>query len=76
MISELLYDDILPQIKILNMVIPILMYFLTFTSKTLYFVQNVSFISDMNHYVDQLLTTLLMMSGFQRYIAGYTVANS
>ena len=47
-----------------------------YTSKTFYFVQNVSFVSDVNHYVDQLLATLLLASGFRRYIAGYTVANS
>ena len=47
-----------------------------YTSKTLYFVQNVSFISDVNHYVDQSLATLLLTSGFRRYIPGYTVANS
>ena len=51
--------------KILNMVIPILMYFFNFyTSKTLYFVQNVSFVSDVNHYVDQSLATLLLTSVF------------
>ena len=47
-----------------------------YTSKTLYFVQNVSFVSDVNQYVDQSLATLLLTSGFRRYIAGYTVANS
>ena len=47
-----------------------------YTSKTLYFVQNISFVSDVNHYVDQSLVTLLPTSGFRRYIAGYTVANS
>ena len=47
-----------------------------YTSKTLYFLQNVSFISDVNHYVDQSFATLLLTSGFRRYIAGYTVANS
>ena len=46
-----------------------------YTSKTLYFVHNVSFVSDVNHYVDQSLATLLLTSGFRRYIAGYTVAN-
>ena len=46
------------------------------TWKTLYFVQNVSFVSDVNHYVDQSSATLLLTSGFRRYIAGYTVANS
>ena len=29
-----------------------------------YFVQNVSFVSDVNHYVDQSLATLLLTSGF------------
>ena len=29
-----------------------------------------------NHYVNQSEATLLMMSGLQRYIAGYTVVNS
>ena len=76
MISDRIYDDIPPQMKILNMIIPILVYFLTSTSETLYFVQNVSFVSDVNHYVDQSLATLLLTSGFRRYIAGYTVANS
>ena len=47
-----------------------------YTSKTLYFVQNVSFVSDVNHYVDQSLATLLLTSGFRPYIAGYTVTNS
>ena len=31
-----------------------------YTSKTLYFVQNVSFVSDVNRYVDQSLATLLL----------------
>ena len=53
MISDRIYDDIPPQMKKLNMVIHILMYFFNFyTSKTLYFVQNVSCVSDVNHYVD------------------------
>ena len=34
MIYDRIYDDIPPQMKILNMVIPILMYFLTFTHRT------------------------------------------
>ena len=46
-----------------------------YTSKTS-FVQNLSFSSDVNHYVDQSLATLLLTSGFRRYIAEYTVANS
>ena len=47
-----------------------------YTLKTLYFVQNVSFVSDVNHYVDQSLATLLLTSGFRRYSAGYTFAKS
>ena len=50
--------------------------FIFYTSQTLYFVQNVSFVSDVNHDVDQSLATLLLTSAFRRYIAGYTVANS
>ena len=42
-----------------------------YTSKPLYFVQNVSFVSDVNQYIDQSLATLLLTSGFRRYIAGY-----
>ena len=37
-ISDRIYDDILPQIKILNMVIPILIYFLTFTHRKYFIV--------------------------------------
>ena len=40
------------------------------------FVQNVSFVSDVNHFVDLFLSMLLLVSGLRRYIAGYTVANS
>ena len=76
MISDRIYDDIPPQMKNLNMVIPILMFFLTFTHRKQFFLQNVSFVSDVNNYVDQLLATLLLTSGFRRYIAGYNVANS
>ena len=46
--------------------------FTFYTSKTLYFVQNVSFVSDVNRFVDQSLATLLLTSGFRRYISGYT----
>ena len=77
MISDRIYDDIPPQMKILNMVIPILMYFLTFTHRKHFILRkNVSFVSYVNHFVDQSLATLLLTSGFRRYIAGYTVANS
>ena len=36
------------------------------TSKTLYFVQNVSLVSALNHYVDQSLATLLLTWDFRR----------
>ena len=45
-----------------------------FISKTLYFVQNVSFVSDVNQYVDQSLATLLLTLGLRRYIAGGCIA--
>ena len=51
-------------------------FFNFYTSKTICFEQNVSFVSDVNHYVDQSLATMLLTSGFRRYIAGYSVANS
>ena len=77
MISDRIYDDIPPQMKILNMVIHILMYFLTFTHRKHFILcKNVSCVSDVNHYVDQSLATLLLAVGFRRYIAVYTVANS
>ena len=44
-----------------------------YTSKTLYFVQNVSFVSDVNHYVDQSLATLLLTSGFQYHTYKFLV---
>ena len=43
------------------------------TSKPLYFVQNLSFLSVANQHVDKSLATLLLTSGFRRYIAEYTV---
>ena len=66
MISDCIYNDIPPQMKNLNIFISILMCFFNFyTSKTLYFVQNVSFASNVNHYFNQSLVKLLMMSGFR-----------
>ena len=68
MISERISDDIPPQIKILNMVIPILMHFCSFVSKW-------SVASRIKPHVIQRIVTLLMMSNyFQQYITGYTVA--
>ena len=77
MISDCIYDDIPPQMKKFECGYPhsnVLFNF--YISKTLYFVQNVSIVSDVNYYVDQSLAMLLLTSGFRRYIAGYTVANS
>ena len=75
--SDRIYDDIPPQMKKIEYGHPYSNGLFNFyTSKTLYFVQNVSFVSDVNHCVDQSLATLLLTSGFRRYIAGYTVANS
>ena len=78
MISDRIYNNIPPQMKILNMVIPILMYFLTFTHRKHFILCKTltSSAFDVNHYVAQSLATLLLTSGFRRYIAGYTVANS
>ena len=61
MISDCIYYDIPTQMKILNMVIPILMYFLTFTH------QNINFVSNANHYIDQSLGMLLMTSNCRIY---------
>ena len=72
MVSDGIYDDIPPQMKILNMVIPILMDFLTFTHRKHFILRKTlseSFVSDVNHYVDQSLGTLLPTSDFRRYIA-------
>ena len=69
MISEGISDDIPPQMKILNIVIPILMHFCSFVS-------NWSVASHIMLHVMQLNVTQLMMSYcFLQYIAGYTVAN-
>ena len=77
MISDRIYDDIPPQMKKFEYGYPHSnVLFNIYTSKTLYFVQNIGFVSDVNHYVDQSLATLLLTSDFRRYIAGYTVANS
>ena len=47
MISDRIFDDIPPQMKNLNIVIPILMYFLTINiEKMLCFSRNVSVTSD------------------------------
>ena len=69
MISERIYNDISPQMKILNMVIPILMHFCSL-------VLNWSVGSHINLHVIQQDVTLSMTSNyFRQYIAGYTVSN-
>ena len=69
MISERISDDIPPQMKKLNMAIPILMRFYSLVS-------NWSVASRTETYVIQQNVTYLMTSNyFQQNIAGYTVAN-
>ena len=68
-ISERISDDKPPQMKILNMVIPILMHFCSFIS-------NWSVASCIKPNVIQRFETKLMTSNyFRQYIAGYTVTN-
>ena len=75
MISDRISDDIPPQMKNLNIVIPILMYFLTINIEKMHcFLRNVSVTSYEKHDVNQSQATLLMTLGFRRYIAEYTVA--
>ena len=75
MISDRISDDIPPQMKNLNIVIPILMYFLTINIEKIHcFSQNVCVTSDEKHDVNQSQATLLMTLGFRRSIAEYTVA--
>ena len=60
MISDRIFDDIPPQMKNLNIVIPILMYFLTINIEKIHcFLQNVSVTSDEKHDVNQSQATLL-----------------
>ena len=69
MISESISDDIPPQIKILNMVIPILMHFSSLSS-------NWSVTRHVKTHVIQLNVKYLITSNyFRQFIAGYTVAN-
>ena len=63
--------------KIFNMLIPILMHFLTFIhQKQSILHQLYSSSETYNHYVNNSQAPLLMTSGRRRYIAEYTVANS
>ena len=63
MISERISDNIPPQMKILNMVIPILMHFCSF-------VPNWSVESGlMPHVIQRNVTKLMTSKGFLQYIA-------
>ena len=72
MISELIFDDIPPQMKILNVVIPILMRFCKFVS-------NESVASRIKPHKGVHHPTKCDVINdvelFPQYIAGYTVAN-
>ena len=83
MISERISDNIPPQMKILNMVIPILMHYLHFLKKTvkMYFVAPTSSCIKLIasciyiHLSTNEKRRYVMTSGLRHYIAGYTVAN-
>ena len=73
MISKSISGDIPPQMKILNMVIPILMRFDSFVS-------NWSVSSHIMPHViqakcDVINDVKLFPTGYRQYIAGYTVPN-
>ena len=75
MISDRISDDIPPQMKNLNIVIPILMYFLTINIEKMHcFFAKCERHQRQKHDVNQSQATLLMTLGFRRYIAEYTVA--
>ena len=75
MISDRISDDIPPQMKNSNIVIPILMYFLTINiEKMRCFFAKRERQQRQKHDVNQSQATLLMTLGFRRYIAEYTVA--
>ena len=75
MISDRISDVIPPQKKKkMNIVIFILMYFITINiSNASFFTKRTAYTSNNN--VNQSQATLLMTLGFRRYIAEYTVAN-
>ena len=87
MISNRIADDITPQMKILNMVIPILMHYQHFPFKKIKKMYCVALIrpaaaSCINslpaayiHLSTNGKQRYVMTSGFRQYIAGYTVAN-
>ena len=83
MISERISDDIPPQMKNLNMVIPILMHFEHFPFKKtvkIYFVAPIRPAAAILPAAYIHLSTnekrrYVMTSGLRQYIVGYTVAN-
>ena len=83
MISERISDDIPPQMKKLNMVIPILMHYSHFPFKEtvkMYFVAPIrpaaaSLPAAYIHLSTNEKRPYVMTSGFRQHISGYTVAN-
>ena len=86
MISECISDDIPPQMKILNMVIPILMHYYISLKNTvkIYFVAPIRPATSAAynrlsaayiHLSTNEKRRYVITSGFRQYIAGYTVAN-
>ena len=68
-ISDHISDNIPPQMKNLNMVIPILMYFSSFVS-------NWTIASSITlRVIQQNVTYLMTSNNFRQYTTGYTVAN-
>ena len=79
-ISERISDDIPPQMKILNMVIPILMHYQHFPfikAVKMYFFAPIRPATPAAyiHLSTNEKRRYVMTSGFRQYIAGYTVAN-
>ena len=76
-ISDHITDDIPPQMKILLMVIPILIHFLTFIHQRHSILHQTKALSAMyNNYVNQSQATSLMMLVLWRYITECTGTNS
>ena len=77
LISDHITDDIPPQMNILNMVIPILMHFLTFI-RQIYSIlhQTEASSATKNNYVNQSQAMSLTTLVLRRYIAEYTDTNS
>ena len=76
-ISDHITDNIPTQMKILNMVIPILMQYLTVIRQSHSILhQTEASSATQNNYVNQSQATSFMTSVLQRYIAKYTGANS